>query len=168
MIPILYDKTETTFTSNGLGRLADCLRCIVTEERNGIYECEFDYPISGPKYDQIQEGQIIAVTHDDNGDIQPFDIYHRTAPIDGVVTFYARHISYRQIGITVEPFTASGIANATTRIRSHTRQIRQQPETIRSRYRVQRRLCWVEMRTHFWMCSVPVSTSSINSTCIFG
>lgn len=119
MIPILYDKTETTFTSNGLGRLADCLRCIVTEERNGIYECEFDYPISGPKYDQIQEGQIIAVTHDDNGDIQPFDIYHRTAPIDGIVTFYARHISYRQIGITVEPFTASGVANAIAGIKTN-------------------------------------------------
>ena len=112
MIPILYEKTETTFTSNGLGRLADCIRCIVTEERNGIYECEFDYPISGDKYSQIQEGRIIAVTHDDNGDIQPFDIYHRTAPINGVVTFYAHHISYRQNGITVKPFTASGVANA--------------------------------------------------------
>lgn len=119
MIPILYDKTETTFTSNGLGRLTDCLRCIVTEERNGIYECEFDYPISGPKYDQIKEGQIIAVTHDDNGDIQPFDIYHRTAPINGIVTFYARHISYRQIGITVEPFTASGVANAIAGIKTN-------------------------------------------------
>lgn len=104
MIPILYDKTETTFTSNGLGRLAACTRCIVTEERNGVYEVEFDFPISDPKYAQIQEGQIIAVTHDDNGDIQPFDIYHREAPIDGIVTFYARHISYRQNGITVKPF----------------------------------------------------------------
>ena len=119
MIPILYDKTETTFTSNGLGRLASCTRCIVTEERNGGYECEFDFPISDPKYELIQEGQIIAVTHDDNGDIQPFDIYHRTAPIDGIVTFYARHISYRQIGITVEPFTASGIANAIAGIKTN-------------------------------------------------
>lgn len=119
MIPILYDKTETTFTSNGLGRLASCTRCIVTEERNGIYECEFDFPISDPKYSLIQEGQIIAVTHDDNGDIQPFDIYHRTAPINGIVTFYARHISYRQIGITVEPFTASGIANAIAGIKTN-------------------------------------------------
>ena len=119
MIPILYDKTETAFVSNGLGRLASCLRCIVTEERNGIYECEFDFPISNPKYELIQEGQIIAATHDDNGDIQPFDIYHRTAPIDGIVTFYARHISYRQIGITVEPFTASGIANAIAGIKTN-------------------------------------------------
>lgn len=119
MIPILYDKTETAFTSNGLGRLASCTRCLVTEERNGIYECEFDFPISDPKYELIQEGQIIAATHDDNGDIQPFDIYHRTAPINGIVTFYARHISYRQIGITVEPFTASGIANAIAGIKTN-------------------------------------------------
>lgn len=112
MIPILYDKTETSFTSNGLGRLASCTRCIVTEERNGGYECEFDFPINDPKYELIQEGQIIAVTHDDNGDIQPFDIYHRTAPLNGVVTFYAKHISYRLNGIVVSPFTASGVANA--------------------------------------------------------
>lgn len=120
MIPILYDKTETTFTSNGLGRLASCTRCIVTEERNGVYEVEFDFPISDPKYTQIQEGQIIAVTHDDNGDIQPFDIYHRSAPMDGIVTFYARHISYRQNGITVKPFkTTTNIADALAALKTN-------------------------------------------------
>lgn len=119
MIPILYEKTETTFTSNGLGRLTECTRCIVTEERNGVYEAEFDFPITSPKYELIQEGRIIAATHDDNGDIQAFDIYRRTAPMNGIVTFYARHISYRQIGIVVEPFTASGIANAITGIKTN-------------------------------------------------
>lgn len=112
MIPILYESTETAFTSNGLGRLTDCISCIVTEERNGIYEVEFEYPVSGKMYPEITEGRIIAVTHDEAGDIQPFDIYHRTAPINGVVTFYAHHISYRQNGISVQPFTASGVANA--------------------------------------------------------
>lgn len=120
MIPILYDKTETSFTSNGLGRLADCTRCIVTEERNGIYELEFDLPITSEKYVEVQEGQIIAATHDDNGDIQPFDIYHRTAPIDGIVTFFARHISYRQNGITVKPFkTTTNIADALAALKTN-------------------------------------------------
>lgn len=120
MIPILYEKTETAFTSNGLGRLADCTRCEVTEERNGIYECEFDYPISGDKYEDIQEGRIIAVTHDDNGDIQPFDIYHRTAPINGIVTFFAHHISYRQNGIVVKPHvTTSNIADAIASLKTY-------------------------------------------------
>ena len=95
MIPIIYDKTETAFISNGLGRLRDCINCVVTEERNGIYECDFDYPIDGANYDLIQLGRIIGVTHDDTGDIQPFDIVSFKKPIDGIVTFHCTHISYR-------------------------------------------------------------------------
>lgn len=95
MIPILYEKNETSFTSNGICRLRDCLSCVVTEERNGIYECDFDYPVTGAHYDEIVCGRIIAVTHDDSGDIQPFDIVGYTAPINGVVSFHAVHISYR-------------------------------------------------------------------------
>ena len=56
MIPILYDSTETAFANNGLGRLRDCISCVVTEERNGIYECDFEYPIDGVNYDRIQCG----------------------------------------------------------------------------------------------------------------
>jgi len=118
MIPILYEKTETAFTSNGLGRLSDCIRCIATEERNGIYEVEFDYPVTGILFSEIQEGRIIACTHDEQGDIQPFDIYRRTEPINGVVTFYAHHISYRLSGITVKPFTAGSCAEALSKIKT--------------------------------------------------
>lgn len=112
MIPILYDSYEVEFTSNGLGRLADCTRCVVTEECNGIYECEFEYPISGEMYSKISEGCVIAATHDDGHDIQPFDIYARSAPLDGVVTFYAHHISYRMNNIILKPFTAESCAAA--------------------------------------------------------
>ncbi|MEE0897338.1 MAG: phage tail spike protein, partial [Acutalibacteraceae bacterium] len=118
MIPILYEKTETAFTSNGLGRLSDCIRCIATEERNGIYEVEFDYPVTGILFSEIQEGRIIACTHDEQGDIQPFDIYARSEPINGVVTFYAHHISYRLSGITVKPFTAGSCAEALSKIKT--------------------------------------------------
>lgn len=65
MIPILYDTNETAFTSNGLGRLRDCISCVVTEERNGIYECDFEYPVNGANYDLIKIGRVIGVTHDD-------------------------------------------------------------------------------------------------------
>lgn len=95
MIPILYESNETEFTTNGLGRLRDCIECIVTEERNGIYECDFSYPVNGVNYDQIQLGRIIAVQHDDTDDVQPFDIVSMSRPIDGVVEFHAVHISYR-------------------------------------------------------------------------
>lgn len=96
MIPILYDKYEASFLSNGLGQLADCLSCVVTEELNGIYEVEFTYPMTGAYYEQlINYGGVLACTHDHNGDVQLFDIYKYTAPIDGIVTFYGSHVSYR-------------------------------------------------------------------------
>ena len=96
MIPILYESTETEFESNGLGRLRDAISVTVTEERNGVYECSFDYPVGGHNYDKIKLGRIIAVEHDDTGDVQPFDIISMTRPINGIVSYHAVHISYRQ------------------------------------------------------------------------
>lgn len=114
MIPILYDKNETAFVSNGLGRLQDTVSCVVTEERNGLYECDFEYPIGGKNYDQIQVGRIIGVTHDETGDVQPFDIVSYSRPIDGIVSFHAVHISYRQSYITVTGSNIQSLADAFT------------------------------------------------------
>ena len=114
MIPILYESTETVFASNGLGRLRDCISCKVTEERNGIYECDFEYPTNGSNYDKIRLGRIIAVEHDDTNDVQPFDIVSYSKPIDGVVTFHAVHISYRQSKLTVTGSGINSLADALT------------------------------------------------------
>ena len=112
MIPILYDSTETEFASNGLGRLRDCISCMVTEERNGIYEVDFQYPVDGYNYDKIQLGRIIAVEHDETSDVQPFDIVSSSKPIDGIVTFHAVHISYRQSQLTVAGTNINSLAGA--------------------------------------------------------
>lgn len=119
MIPILYERSEVDFTTNGVGRLKDCIKCTVTEERNGTYECVFKYPITGIHYADIKEGMIVACTHDNTGDIQPFDIYRRTVPIDGIVTFYAHHISYRLLNVILQPFTADGIVAALAAFKSN-------------------------------------------------
>ena len=112
MIPILYEQGETQFLNNGIGRLTECLSCVVSEERNGVYECEFTYPMTGKLFDQIQEGRIIYTTHDHTKAPQPFEIYKRAAPISGVVTFYAHHISYRLGNVILKPFSASSISQA--------------------------------------------------------
>ena len=114
MIPILYDVNETAFITNGLGRLRDCISCKVTEERNGIYECDFEYPVTGAHFDEIRIGRIIAVEHDDTNDVQPFDIVSFERPIDGVVTFHCTHISYRQSGLTVTGSNIQSLADAFT------------------------------------------------------
>ena len=112
MIPILYEGTETSFLSNGIARLRDCIACEVTEERNGVYECDFSYPIDGAHFDDITPGRIIAVTHDETGDVQPFDIVSYTKPIDGVAAFHAVHVSYRQSFMTVAGQNINSLADA--------------------------------------------------------
>lgn len=112
MIPILYDRNERDFDSNGLGRLRDCISCVVTEERNGIYECDFEYPVSAEDFKEITIGRIIGVTHDETDDIQPFDIVSYTRPIDGVVKFHAVHISYRLTGQVTWGSNINSLASA--------------------------------------------------------
>ena len=119
MKPILYAHEETSFTSAGLAILSDCISFTVEEELNGTYEAEFQYPITGRHYDLIQEGLIVGATHDDSGILQPFEIYKRSAPIDGKVTFNAHHISYRLSKEVVMPFTATSLAGALTNIASN-------------------------------------------------
>ena len=114
MIPILYEKDETLFASNGLGRLRDCISCKCVEERNSIYEVDFEYPLDGAHFEDIRLGRIIGVTHDDSGDIQPFDIVSYSRPIDGVVTFHCTHISYRQSYLTVTGSNINSLADAFT------------------------------------------------------
>lgn len=112
MFPILYESNETRFTSNGLGRLRDCISFTVTEERNGVYEVDFEYPVDGAHFDDIIPGRIIYTTHDETGIPQPFDIISYSRPINGVVTFHAVHISYRQNYLTCYGSNINSISQA--------------------------------------------------------
>lgn len=104
MIPILFDKTETTFTSNGIGRLSDALSCIITEERNGQYELKMVYPIIGVHYSEITHSRIIFAQPAEGKSGQAFRIYKITKPSNGKVTILAQHISYQLTSIIVSPF----------------------------------------------------------------
>ena len=119
MIPVLFESNEKVYTSNGIGRLTDCISCLVTEERNGIYECEFTYPITGINYDLIREGNIVVTTHDEQKDRQPFVIYRISRPISGVVTVNAHHVSYYLSNIVISPFSAVSVADAFNNIENN-------------------------------------------------
>ena len=119
MIPILYESTETAFTTNGLGGLPDTLSCLVTEERNGIFELEMQYPVTGLHYDLLEVGRILYVPHDDTKIRQPFDIYRISKVMNGTVTINARHISYRLAKIPVEPFSAGSCSAAFLGLEEH-------------------------------------------------
>lgn len=99
MIPILFPKNATEFNTNGLGRFTEAISCKVTEERNGQYELEMVYPIDGKLYPMIETEMIIGAIPSVDASLQAFDIYRITKPINGKVTIFAQHISYRLLRI---------------------------------------------------------------------
>lgn len=119
MKPVLYESSETEYKTNGIGRLADAISCEVTEERNGDYELEMDYPVTGVHYKDIKYGRIIYAVPADGKKEQPFEIYEISKPFDGIVTVRAEHISYRLKYIPVTAFTASTASEALSGLTSN-------------------------------------------------
>lgn len=119
MIPILFPETATTFTSQGLGRLSGALNCLVTEERNGHYKLDMDYPVDGIHWADIAHSRIILAKPADGKDPQPFRIYRIGKPLNGKCHVYARHISYQLSHIPVMPFTASSFSAALSGLVAH-------------------------------------------------
>ena len=111
MIPVLFAKNATNFTTNGIGRL-ECVSCVVTEERNGIYELEAVLPIGGNHVSEVEMDSIIAVIPHDGGTMQGFRVYQMTKPISGKFAVYARHISYQLLDIPTMPFSIAASASA--------------------------------------------------------
>lgn len=104
MRPILYDETETSYSKNGLGVLTDAISCTVTQERNGSYELEMEYPVLGIHFDDLKLQRIILAKPDESSRNQPFRIYDISKPLLGNVTVSARHVAYDLMGIPVKPF----------------------------------------------------------------
>ena len=123
MTPILFNENSTSFTTNGIGRLSDAISCTVTEERNGLYELEMEYPIDGQHYSDIAIRSIIAAVPCDGGSIQAFRVYKISKPISGRVAIYARHISYDLSKNTAMPFSIaaspSACASTLSGLKSH-------------------------------------------------
>ena len=112
MKPILFEQGQTSFTTNGIGRLADAISCTVTEERNGQYELHMEYPIDGQLMEEVRYSRIIYAPPADGKAPQPFRIYRITKPLSGVVEIDAEHISYQMSHIPLLPFSAVGIEQA--------------------------------------------------------
>lgn len=110
--PILYSSVETDFSHNGLGILNDCVSCVVTEEANGIFELEMEYPMDGIHYEDILNRSIIKAKPDQFREPQLFRVYHKSKPLSGIVSVSAEHISYDLSGIPVSPFKAESASHA--------------------------------------------------------
>ena len=112
MKPILFPAGQTSFNTNGLGRLTDAISCIVTEERNGSYELHMEYPIDGQLIEEITYSRIICAVPADNKGTQPFRIYRISKPLSGIVEIDAEHISYQMAHIPIMAFSSLGLTAA--------------------------------------------------------
>lgn len=119
MIPILFPATSTEWKTQGLGALSDAVSCTVTEERNGIFELEMQYPMSGVHFDEMQNRCIILAIPSPYRAAQPFRIYRITKPLNGVCTIYAQHISYDLAGVPLNRFTAANAPAAMAGLQSN-------------------------------------------------
>ena len=113
MIPVLYDGGAIDPRRLGKGKLSDVISCVVHEELNGDFSMTLQYPITGVHYEEMTIGSSIVVVmpcfnktdyhpsipvSSERGtirDIQVFDIYKKSTPLDGVVTFYCQSIAWR-------------------------------------------------------------------------
>lgn len=114
MIPFLLDKNKSLATlvsdrTGGVGEITGAFDGRAIEEANGLKEISFKLPIDSSRYSQIEVGSYLKVKADEYHDLQIYEIYRITKPIDGIVTIYAQHISYILGKATVNPFTSTGI-----------------------------------------------------------
>lgn len=116
--PILYQSTETAFDTNGIGILSDAVSCVVTEARNGSFELEMQYPLDGVHYGHIAQRSLLLAAPNPADAPQPFRVYRISRPLNGIVTVYARHISYDLSGVPAQPFTAANAPAALAALKS--------------------------------------------------
>lgn len=106
MIPILLKQDAKT----KIGWLAEASSCRCTEERNGIYELELQYPMLGTYAADLVIDRYIKAKPNSTGDNQLFHIRKVSKPINGMFTVSCDHISYALSGYPVPTVSASGNA----------------------------------------------------------
>ena len=133
---ILYEKTESNFNHNGLAVLDGVVVSpVVTEQLNGLFSLEFDYPIHAKASDKLRPEMIVKCPVPELQD-QLFRIVERDDSLGGLVHIVAHHIFYdlaknliedtyivnkngsgaltQLLGATTVPHSFSGTSNMTT------------------------------------------------------
>ena len=83
MTPILYEKDEIDFTSQGLGSLVEIYDVDVEEQRNGLLQLTASYPVSGLRYADISVGRIILAKPNQRDDVHAFRIVSTELDVTG-------------------------------------------------------------------------------------
>lgn len=113
MTPILYEKDEIDFTSQGLGSLVEIYDVDVEEQRNGLLQLTASYPVSGVRYADISVGRIILAKPNQRDDVHAFRIVSTELDISGyAVAIEADSITYDLTHNLVKHLNVSGNGQA--------------------------------------------------------
>lgn len=114
---IIDDVVQPTFQSGGIGRLDECVSAAVTTTGDTL-ELQFEYPVNGRLYDEINNGSIVVCDADAARKPQPFIVYRRELNLNSTVTFSARHISYVLSNQILPPATYTSFWDLRTAIKT--------------------------------------------------
>lgn len=96
MIPVIFKPGEKDFSTNGLGRLVDATRCEITEEANGKYELEMDYPAISRFSDYFENGYQIKAKPNDLEEYHIFEIKQTFKDtFNNSIVIYAQSCTYK-------------------------------------------------------------------------
>lgn len=108
MIPLICRQSNTDF-SGYKAPLRDTVSCVVTEERNGLYELKMSAGMDDPNFSEIENNKyILAKANDTDENLQAFRIYSIERGINGRATIYAEHVSRRMKYIPLNPTDYTG------------------------------------------------------------
>lgn len=114
MLPILYEKntTKSDFDKNGLGFVRNCTKCVVVEERNGIYELELELSPTDRLAKDILPGRFLKVKSNPYDNPQIFEIY-QTSVTDTLITAKGQHFKYIANGSIISERPAASLTDKT-------------------------------------------------------
>lgn len=118
MIPVLYSKESTSFSTLGKGALGEAIHCYVDEKINDYFTLELAYPVDGTYANEFELDDIIAASVKGYSLRQLFRIT-RIERDQTTITIHANHLSYQLNSIPVNTFTASSASSAMSGIKSN-------------------------------------------------
>lgn len=95
MLPKLYDEVQAVggqFSYRYLGTLTNCLKCEVTEVRNGAYTLSLETTVNDDSADLILSQRMIGVKPNPFDSSQFFEIQKTERTLDGIIKAEAKHI----------------------------------------------------------------------------
>ncbi|MCL2559283.1 MAG: gp58-like family protein [Turicibacter sp.] len=101
--PIIYEAGTVEFGHMGLGILNDATYCLVTEERNGRFQLNLRYPMTGIHAEHLKVDHVIKADAGHALKGQLFRIERVDKNAEGMIEVLAHHVSYLAQSLVLEP-----------------------------------------------------------------